>query len=1440
MKKQFTTKVRHLGLKLTAVVFALLLLASGQSWGQFNIDAGSVDYNQDFNSLTTGTWSNNTTITGWYAKTSATASITTYAANTGSTTTAGLYAFGIAGTNPLTDRALGYAPSNSYTGAAGTGKGFLGWRLKNNTGATITSLTITWTGEQWRKENNASSHTLNLTYQTGTTITDLNSGSWTTTTSNFTSPIVGATTATAIDGNASANRTTAITYNISTNIAAGDEIMLRWEDLNDSGNDHFLAIDDIKVNATVSGTVAPTVTSSAATFIGTTTATLNGDVTSDGGATITERGFCYKTSSGVTISDNKTTVSGTTGSFTLTPTLSPGQQYYFKAYAINSAGTTLSSPELSFYTLSSEPSAHASSFTATANSQNSITTTWSDNDGNQTASGFLVMANTTGTFTDPVDGAIQTNDASLSDNVAVVNVAHGTQTYTWSTGLNAGTTYYFKIYPYNGTGTSINYKTDPTVPTANTTTFAPLDVTSEVSGPALGSQPNPTLISSLVTTDGAAVRVFDMDIYDYATSDAQPTRITQLTIKAGTNNTANWANTIQGVKLSTDGGSTFATIGTPTITASAIVIPITSGNLNIPNNDALTVSLYVYLKSSGLTDNQILEFKVDATAASHGFTADATGSTFLATFASAPVSNQILIDVEATKLAFVQQPTNVGTSVNITPAVSVSANDVNNNRDLDYVTNVSISATGLTGSPVSATPVSGLATFSALSFASAATGVTLNATSGSLTGATSSSFDVINLPSAVVTLRPTHIDLASTTSESAVLMTLSYYSSNLVKFRLYNGSNQYYPWNESTDTYISSTTYSDGPLVIGTPSSSTTYWILFQRGSNNSATASYRDRLDPYSANYQTVALPSATSISSPFNLSGNFVGSGSYDRTVKHVVLAYNGSTLVSAASTALTTGAFTIVCPGGTTISKIEIRAVDNTLIESKTGNWSSTTATGNIPDNSVFTGTGNWSTAGNWNHGIPNSSTDVTISGDITITSTAQCNNLTIANGGKLTINDGSTLTPTGTFTIEDGGTLIDYTATQSSLTGKMKRNVVNADWNATDKSGYHLIASPNTNQEISGNWISGNYDFYAYDEITNMWLNQKVGANSLTHFTPGRGYLVAYDTDINKEFDGVFKNVNVTINLTKTASKGEGWNLLGNPYPSNLTWNTIEWTLTNVEGVAKVWKESSKAYIDVNPGDVIPANQGFWVKANAAVTGFVIPAAARTHTIQAYNKTSQTEKLSLSVTTTANTTQAVTNIIINDLATYGYDMQLEGTNLYGGTVSPNLYSVLSDGHKLSTNAIPTPTNSTVVNLGFNAYVNGNYTITANNSIANCTAITLEDLKTNTTQNLLQNPVYNFTAATNDNANRFVLHFATAVGVNEIGNSNGSIYAYDNNIYINAGEQIKQINVYNTLGQLVKTLNNVNGLQKINMNGNATGYYIVKVVSDKNVYSEKVFVK
>jgi hypothetical protein len=196
-------------------------------------------------------------------------------------------------------------------------------------------------------------------------------------------------------------------------------------------------------------------------------------------------------------------------------------------------------------------------------------------------------------------------------------------------------------------------------------------------------------------------------------------------------------------------------------------------------------------------------------------------------------------------------------------------------------------------------------------------------------------------PFSIAELRPVQVDISTATSESAVLMHIGNYPTDDVKYRLYNGSFQYNCWNPVTETYITSSIYAEGPSVPGTPTSSTTWWIPYQRGGNNSTAASYRDRLGPtYGANYRTQALPAATAIVTAETISKNhvnFVTWNSFDD--KYVVLGYDaetGGTLISATSTALGSGNFSLLVESGTVINRIEVRDLLNNLIESVTGTW------------------------------------------------------------------------------------------------------------------------------------------------------------------------------------------------------------------------------------------------------------------------------------------------------------------------------------------------------------------------------------------------------------------------------------------------------------------------------------------------------------------------
>ena len=136
-------------------------------------------------------------------------------------------------------------------------------------------------------------------------------------------------------------------------------------------------------------------------------------------------------------------------------------------------------------TLSAEPSNHVQNFVVTQTTATSISLSWQPNDGSVAAHGFIIKANTTGTFTAPSDGTEIANDTDLSDGEGAVNLSHNITSYEW-TNLSPHTTYYFAIYPFTNTGNEIDYKTDGTIPTTHGTTGSGsiLLIISEVADPA--------------------------------------------------------------------------------------------------------------------------------------------------------------------------------------------------------------------------------------------------------------------------------------------------------------------------------------------------------------------------------------------------------------------------------------------------------------------------------------------------------------------------------------------------------------------------------------------------------------------------------------------------------------------------------------------------------------------------------------------------------------------------------------------------------------------------------------------------------------------------------------------------------------------------------------------------------------------------------------------
>ena len=132
---------------------------------------------------------------------------------------------------------------------------------------------------------------------------------------------------------------------------------------------------------------------------------------------------------------------------------------------------------------------------------------------------------------------------------------------------------------------------------------------------------------------------------------------------------------------------------------------------------------------------------IDSAGTGYTLTANAGGLT-------GATSNTFNITVgSAAKLGFLVQPSNATGGATIAPAVQVEVRDAGGNRVTSASTSITVALgtnpkNGALGGTKTLAASSGVASFSTLSIDSAATGYTLTANGGGLTGATSSSFNI--------------------------------------------------------------------------------------------------------------------------------------------------------------------------------------------------------------------------------------------------------------------------------------------------------------------------------------------------------------------------------------------------------------------------------------------------------------------------------------------------------------------------------------------------------------------------------------------------------------------------------------------------------------------------------------------------------------------------
>ncbi|MBN2174467.1 MAG: T9SS type A sorting domain-containing protein, partial [Bacteroidales bacterium] len=489
---------------------------------------------------------------------------------------------------------------------------------------------------------------------------------------------------------------------------------------------------------------------------------------------------------------------------------------------------------------------------------------------------------------------------------------------------------------------------------------------------------------------------------------------------------------------------------------------------------------------------------------------------------------------------------------------------------------------------------------------------------------------------------------------------------------------------------------------------------------------------------------------------------------------------------------------------------------------------------------------------------------------ITGNLDIYNLEVESGTNVTYNGGTT-NVFGDFTIQPGGGF-DLATGSMNVTGNtyfeadasgMAAFIDNGTLSVTGTSTveqyltserWHLVSAPISDAQIA---TFLNIYLKEYDEPSDSWtyLVQPVTQpmNVLQGYSAWASDLLTGSTTVG--FNGLLNTGTDYPVTTLSYTAGNGWNLLGNPYPAPLQWNNTwsktdlsEWACVHNNGIDECYNaltgESFPDLGDMSDG-IIPSTQGFWVRATSASAALTIPASERTFSDQAFYKESLIS-IDESVRFRVDGNNAFDAALIQFIgdATQGYDPKYDLEKRWGYDEAPQIYSIIDENNVFSVNVLPQLYIGLVVPLGLKVGAPGEYQIalTQLDNMKDGVSVVLEDLKENTLTEMNMNEVYSFTSEPIDEVHRFNVHFKDAYFGIDNGFDHGiSIYSYEDVVYVNTNRaNSATITVYDIMGQEIAAgETSGNGLTSIPI-AHGTGYYIVKVISDMKISTEKVFIK
>ncbi len=467
--------------------------------------------------------------------------------------------------------------------------------------------------------------------------------------------------------------------------------------------------------------------------------------------------------------------------------------------------------------------------------------------------------------------------------------------------------------------------------------------------------------------------------------------------------------------------------------------------------------------------------------------------------------------------------------------------------------------------------------------------------------------------------------------------------------------------------------------------------------------------------------------------------------------------------------------------------------------------------------------------------------------TISSIEDVFNLKIEKGAEVTIETGNSLDVYGDFYLY---------ADASSSASFIDNGTVNiqgevyADFHL-DQDRWHYVSPP-----VDGAMSEVFLDIYLADwfEDTQSWayinpidipLNQGEGfAAWSSSSTTGNKTIVFTGGDLNT---GTI-NLNVTatdIDGSISIDPDEGWNFVGNPYPSAIDWDLAGWTKTNLINSVYVWDGSQYLVWNGSVGNltdgIIPTMQGFMVKASDFNPSLQLSNSTRIHGSAPYKSVAVNNLLSIKVEGNEYSDEAF--IHFNKQASIGFDNQYDAYKRFGDENAPQLYSML-EGIKYSINELPSGKLKSIP-MGFQCGEAGSFTLTFKGvkDIITNEEITLEDTKENAFINLSTQSSYTFDASTGDDAMRFILHFG-ALGEEEIPSDNVvEVYSCKDKIFIENPSNIQgiEMDIMNVTGQIIHHASlSSNTTSTLQIDIPAAYYFVRLKMKDGTSYTKKIFVQ